>query len=225
MRGSEVVVTPVDVALLEAIDRLRSVVAAAKDVGITRDRAVYRLARLRRRLGAPLVEAHRGGPAGGRTRLTRRGVAVVEGGAEAVAWPNGKKPPRHQGFTGRYAHEPEPHVTAPDGFSASVAFDAVDGENVRVLLDPESIVVVLGRPRSSARNAWPGVVQRVRVVPGSSGSGRRELLVRVGPHELAVAVTDRSVRSLGLSPGRKVTLLAKATALRRAGATPGSRPG
>jgi molybdate transport system regulatory protein len=219
----EIVVTPLDIALLAALDRNRSVVAAAKAVGISRDRAVYRLARLRRKTGGPVVSARRGGGSGGETRLTPRGRAILSGGAEAASWPSNAPPPHHQGFTGVYRTDPEPHVVAPDGFSAAVAFAATDGEKVAVTIDPEAIVVALGTMRSSARNAWDGVVERVHRPRGGGPSGRRELTVRVGSRRLTVAVTARSVASLGLRPGRRVTLLAKATAVRPVGLTRGSR--
>ncbi|MCI4370533.1 MAG: TOBE domain-containing protein, partial [Thermoplasmata archaeon] len=141
------------------------------------------------------------------------------------AWPERARPPKHQSLTGVYRSDPEPRLFASDGFSAAVAFRAVDGERVTVAIDPEAIVVALGPVRSSARNAWSGVVERVRTPKGGAPTGRRELSVRVGRHQLTVAVTERSVRSLGLKPGRRVTLLAKATALRPVGATRGSRPG
>jgi molybdate transport repressor ModE-like protein/molybdopterin-binding protein len=225
MPAREFVVTPLDISLLAAVDRVGSVVAAARSVGVSRDRAVYRIARLRERAGGAVVTTRRGGAAGGRTGLTARGRAVLEGGAEAAAWPEGGRPPRHQNLTGVYRTDPEPRLFASDGFSAAVAFVARDGERLTVTLDPEAIVVALGTTRSSARNSWPGVVEKVRTPAGDGPAGRRELSVRVGRHSLTVAVTERSVRALGLKPGRRVTLLAKATALRRVGATRGSRPG
>jgi molybdate transport system regulatory protein len=223
MTARELVVTPLDIALLAALDRDGSVVAAARDVGISRDRAVYRLERLRARAGGPVVNAHRGGTRGGGSGLTPRGRAVLSGGAEAASWPSNAPPPHHQGITGVYRSEPEPHVVAPDGFSAAVAFAAEDGQKVTVTIDPESIVVALGAMRSSARNAWEGVVERVRRPRADGPTGRRELTVRLGAHRLSVALTARSVASLGLRPGRRVTLLAKATAVRPVGLTRGSR--
>jgi molybdopterin-binding protein/molybdate transport repressor ModE-like protein len=224
MTPREIVVTPLDIALLAALDRERSVVGAARTVGISRDRAVYRLGRLRRKMRGPVVAAHRGGGTGGGTRLTPRGRAILSGGAEAASWPANAPPPHRQGFTGVYRTDPEPHVVAPDGFSAAVAFAAIDGERVAVTIDPEAIVVALGAMRSSARNAWPGVVEGIHRPRGGGPSGRRELTVRVGTRRLTVALTARSVASLGLRPGRRVTLLAKATAVRPVGRpTRGSR--
>jgi molybdate transport system regulatory protein len=223
MRTRELVVTPLDIALLAALDRDRSVVAAARAVGISRDRAVYRLERLRTRAGGSVVSARRGGAGGGGSGLTARGRAVLSGGAEAAAWPSKGTPPHHQVFTGIYRTNPEPHVVAPDGFSAAVAFGAKEGQRVAVTIDPESIVVALGTMRSSARNVWDGVVERVRSPRDTGPGGRRELTVRIGERRLAVALTARSVASLGLRPGRRVTLLAKATAVRPVGFTRGSR--
>jgi molybdate transport system regulatory protein len=221
----EVVVTPLDVSLLAALDRSRSVVAAAREVGISRDRAVYRLARLTQRAGGPVVNAQRGGARGGGSGLTARGRAVLSGGAEAASWPSDRPPPRHQGFTGVYHTEPEPHVVATDGFSAAVAFPAEDGARIAVTVDPEAIVVAIGAVRSSARNAWDGVVEGVRSPKIDGPSGRRELTVRVGRRRILVALTARSVESLELRPGTRVTLLAKATAVRPVGLTRGSRRG
>jgi molybdate transport system regulatory protein len=225
MPAQQFVVTPVDIALLAALDRVGTVVAAARSVGISRNRAVYRLARLSERAGGSVVTTHRGGARGGESGLTARGRAVLEGGSEAAAWPQGARPPRHQSLTGVFHSDPEPRLFASDGFSAAVAFVAGEGERVTVTIDPESIVVAIGALRSSARNAWSGIVERVRTPSGEGASGRRELSVLVGRHRLTVAVTERSVLALGLKPGRRVTLLAKATALRPVGVTPGSRPG
>jgi molybdate transport system regulatory protein len=223
MPGREFVVTPLDVALLAALERRRSVVAAAREVGISRDRAVYRLTRLRQRAGGPIVNARRGGASGGGTGLTARGRAVLSGGAEAASWPSEGSPPRHQGFTGVYHAEPDPHVVADDGFEAAVAFAAEDGARIGVTMDPEAIVVAIGAVRSSARNAWDGVVERIRSPKDGAESGRRELTVRVGRRRIQVALTARSVGSLELTPGTRVTLLAKATAVRPVGLTRGSR--
>ncbi|MCI4361657.1 MAG: TOBE domain-containing protein, partial [Thermoplasmata archaeon] len=203
--------------------RRRSVVAAAREVGVSRARAVYRLARLRQRAGGPMVNARRGGASGGGSGLTARGRAVLSAGAEAASWPSDGVPPRHQGFRGVFHLEPEPHVEASDGFSAAVAFVAEDGAPVAVTIDPEAIVVAVGAVRSSARNAWDGVVERVRSPKGGGPSGRRELTVRVGRRRILVALTARSVESLELAPGRAVTLLAKATAVRPVGLTRGFR--
>jgi molybdopterin-binding protein/molybdate transport repressor ModE-like protein len=224
MAAKEVVVTPLDIRLLAALDREHSVVAAARSVGISRDRAVYRLGRLRQRAAGPIVAAKRGGATGGGSGLTPRGRAFLSGGAEAVAWPSDAAPPRHQGFTGVYRSQPEPHVVASDGFSAAVAFSAEEGTKVAVTVDPEAIVVAIGPVRSSARNVWAGEVEKVRNPRGGGPSGRRELTVRVGRRHIVVAVTAGSVASLDLRPGRRVTLLAKATAVRPVGLTRGSRP-
>ena len=223
MASGEVVVTPLDIRLLAALDREQSVVGAARSVGISRDRAVYRLGRLRQRAGGPIVSASRGGAGGGGSGLTARGRAVLAGGAEAVEWPSGAAPPHRQGFTGIYRTQPEPHVVASDGFSAAVAFAAEEGARVSVTVDPEAIVVAIGSLRSSARNVWAGAVEKVRSPPGGGRSGRREVTVRIGSRRLLVAVTARSVVSLDLRPGRQVTLLAKATAVRPVGLTRGSR--
>ena len=62
----------------------RSVVAASRSVGISRDRAIYRLARLDAAFGGPVVAAVRGGRAHGGTRLTALGDRIVRQGFGSV---------------------------------------------------------------------------------------------------------------------------------------------
>jgi molybdate transport system regulatory protein len=61
--------------------------------------------------------------------------------------------------------------------------------------------------RVSARNQLPATVKHV-----TEGAVMAEVSVEVdGGHEVVAAITAESARSLGLQPGRKVTVLIKAT--------------
>jgi molybdate transport repressor ModE-like protein/molybdopterin-binding protein len=216
-------VTDTDVELLRAVARERSVVAASRSVGLTRDRATYRLRRLREAFGGPVVEGRRGGSAYGTTRLTELGDRIVRGGFEALELLGSRPvapPTRSNRLTGAYRARPAPGVELPGGARLRVTFAAEEGERVTVLLDPEAVLVARGRFASSARN-----VLRARVVGvGRAPGGGRTLTVRTGPVRLRVAITDEAVRQLGLAPGVAVWLYVKATAIRRVAGPGPARP-
>jgi molybdate transport system regulatory protein len=211
------VVTNTDVALLKALARQPSVVEASRQVGISRDRAVYRISRLARAFGGPVVTGTRGGRGGGATRLTPLGDRIVRGGFDSVELIAGRTPGPATSpnlLRGIYHRDPSPEVVVGRSFSLTVAFGAADGERVAVSLDPENVILARERFRSSARNVIEGVVERIRAVPG-------EPSLRVGVRcvgaRLRVSVMPESVRELGLKRGTRVLLYVKATALRRVG--------
>jgi molybdate transport repressor ModE-like protein/molybdopterin-binding protein len=216
-------VTDTDVALLRTLAREPSVVAASRQVGISRDRANYRLARLEKAFGGPVVESVRGGRGHGTTRLTPLGDRIVRQGFDSVELLDARPvapPSRSNLLRGVYHLAPVPEVVLGKGVRLRVAFPAEEGEPVSVLLDPESILVARRKFPSSARNVLPGTVEEVR--PGRASLGWT-LLVRAGPARLRVAVTEEPVRQLGLAPGARVWLYVKATAVRRVG-RPSSAP-
>ena len=226
--GREVVLTPLDRALLSSLARATSLVEACRRVGISRDRGVYRLRRLDRALRSPVAVTHRGGPQHGMTRLTDTGLAILaqEPGSTVARAPHRANAPGTI-LTGTYRGGTPPIISVGGGLELAVAFDAAPGERVSVRLDPESILVATRRFATSARNVLPGVVRARDRSPASSGGGRVVLSVEVAGHRLAVALTESAIASLGLRPGRAVYLYVKATALRRrATATPtrGSLP-
>ncbi|MFZ3356252.1 MAG: TOBE domain-containing protein [Thermoplasmata archaeon] len=210
-------VTSIDVALLRALARERSVVAASRRVGISRDRATYRLARLRRAFGRPVVTGMRGGRGHGGTRLTPLGDRIVRGGFDSIELLNSRpvtplsQPNRLDGI---YHRSTAPEVWVDPRLHLRVAFDAEEREPVSVLLDPEAILVARRRFPSSARNVLAGRVEAVR---GDADPLGRTLLVRVGAARLRVAVTEEPIRQLHLRRGARVWLFVKATALRRVG--------
>jgi len=210
-------VTDTDVALLRSLERERSVVAASREVGISRDRATYRLGRLERAFGGPVVQSVRGGRGHGGTRLTPLGDRIVREGFDSIELLDAQPVAplsRPNLVRGVYRRRPEPAVELEGGFALRVAFDAEDGETVGVLLDPEAVLVARARFPSSARNVLVGTVDSVRTGPPPIG---RTVVVRVGTTRLRASVTAEPVRQLHLRPGARVWLYVKATALRRVG--------
>ncbi len=215
-------VTDTDVALLRSIGRSHSVVAASRELGISRDRAVYRLGRLARAFGGPVVQGARGGRAHGGTALTPLGDRVLRGGFDAVELLDARSlvgGARPNVLRGVYRAGPPPEVAVAPGLRLRVAFSAADGEPLRLVLDPEAIVVARRRFPSSARNVIAGTVERVERDPSGLGLTLR---VRVAGSTLRVALTEEPVRQLGLRPGVRVLLYVKATALRRVSDAPGA---
>lgn len=216
MTDRSVPVSSLDVTILGRIGATGSVVAAARALGISRDRANYRLRRLARAFGGPVVTSARGGRGHGRSLLTALGDRIAHGGFDVLQrlGPETARAPPNL-LRGTYRAGPPPTVEVGPGLSLRVAFAALDGEPVRVVLDPETIVVARRRFASSARNVLAGTVERIRPGPGPL---ERELDVRAGPVRLSAALTAEPIRSLGLARGRRVYLYVKATALRRVGA-------
>lgn len=64
---------------------------------------------------------------------------------------------------------------------------------------------------TSARNVWPAVIDALTVVGDAAGGSIRARLT--GPPTVAVDLTAAAVADLGIAPGRRVWVSAKATAL------------
>ena len=209
-------VTPADVTLLAEIGRTGSVVAAARGVPMDRDRAVYRLARLSRGFGAPVVEAARGGRGHGGTQLTDLGWRLVRSGSEVTLAPlhRSRSSPRATVFEGLWRPSPRPRIVLDSGLEVVVGFRAAPGETVRAVLDPEAVLVARERFPTSARNVWEGRLRSVREI---GSSGLVELTVQVRDSPVRALVTREAFRSLSLRRGAPVVLYVKATALRRIG--------
>ena len=206
-------VTELDLALLRALTTAPTLVAACRRLGITRDRGMYRLARLARIAGAPAVASEHGGRFGGGSRLTAKGRALLRRGADAFLLAPTVRSGAHEGgaLRGTYHARPDPSVVLPRGLTLHVAFDAHEGEPVVVAVDPEAVLLAPRAFASSARNRFVGEVLGLRRRARST----REVTVAVRGHQFRAAVTNESVRALRLTRGRRVVLYVKATAVRR----------
>jgi len=216
-------VTDLDVALLRAIGREQSVVAAGRAVGVSHDVAVYRLRRLARAFGGPVVASARGGRRHGGTTLTELGDRVLHEGFDSVeliaSRPVGASS-RPNLLIGTYHEGTTPEVEVDDGLRLRVVFRAEEGTRVGLAVDPEAILVSRRRFPSSARNVLGGTVERV---VRAAGASEASVVVRVGGSRLRAALTPEPIRELGLRPGARVVLYLKATAVRRVRALGSSR--
>lgn len=209
----EHLLTPLDLALLEAISAEGSLVGACRSLGVRRDRGNYRLRRLSQLAGGPVTLASRGGHPQGKTRLTPLGRSLLRRGTGPLGQqPDGARRMDRAVLRGTWHRHPEPHVDLSGGGPPwFVGFQAAEGEAVRVTVDPETILISQRRFPTSARNVLTGRVARVDDAPG----GQCRVRVRVGRMEIPVAVTPASVRRLGLRRGASAVLYVKATAVHR----------
>ncbi|HTT16742.1 MAG TPA: hypothetical protein VMH49_05245 [Thermoplasmata archaeon] len=202
MSASERFLTPLDRRLLEQLRGEPNVVHAARSLGIGRDRAVYRLARLARLFGGPVVRGLRGGASPGGSQLTRLGRHLL---AERT----GRRPPNR--WTGVYHRRPSPRVLLAHGSQLAVAFRAREGETLAVEVDPEAFVVARRPVALSARNVMPSRIAALRRLR----DGTVELHARWNEQDVRVALTASSVARLRLRVGGGAYLYAKAVAIRR----------
>ncbi len=209
----EAYVTPVDIELLAALEATGSIVEACARISITRDAGMYRLRRLRRAVGSPVVASERGGEDRGGTTLTDAGRRLLMRGSGPIRGAAvGTIPLPVNLLRGSWSPSPQPHVSVDDRVDLYVTFVARAGESVRVAVEPEAIVVARSRFPSSARNVLRGTVESLRRVDGL----RSLLHVRVGDATYVdAAITPRSETRLGLKPGTQVFLYLKATAVAR----------
>ena len=205
---------PIDLALLRAIADTGSVAAAARRLGIGRDRAVYRLDRFRSVTGGAAVQSRRGGRGHGASRLTSRARRVLV--ARSTPAPTAAV----TRVRGRFEGGPEPVIRLPDGQRLYVGFRARPGAMVEAMVPAESIVLAPRPIATSARNRLSARVARL----SPKGPGLLLAELQAAGTRWTVALTAASVHALRLAPGRRCYLLVKATAARRVAApvTPGS---
>jgi molybdate transport repressor ModE-like protein/molybdopterin-binding protein len=211
-------VTATDVAILRSVAQQHSVVAAARSLGIPRDRATYRLQRLARAFGGPVVSADRGGRTHGRTVLTSLGHHIVRSGPEAVEVLEGRPVvpwDRPNLLRGIYYRRPSARVDVGAPQSLRVTFEGTEEEPVGIVLEPEAIVLARSEFVSSARNVLRGEVLNLGALSGQGPRRATYVRVRWGPWRLKVAITPESIRTLELRRGSPVWLYIKATAIRR----------
>ncbi|MFQ3295744.1 MAG: molybdate transport system regulatory protein [Natrialbaceae archaeon] len=203
-----------DAALLEAIDEFGSLNRAADDLGRSYSRALERLEDLENAHG-PLVERHRGGPAGGGSELTntardllarfdrlRSGLSGVAETGETVLSGDVEDREGELGIV-RTDAGPVRAIVPADGDRVQVAVraDAVTLNDPVEIPEPDA---------TSARNRFEGVVKAV-----DRGTVIARVTVDVGAASpLAAVVTIDSVQRLDVRPGRCVVASFKATATR-----------
>lgn len=185
-------------ALLEAVQRLGNVSAAAVSLGMDPSNAHRHLRAAERRMGARLVHSRRGGRGGRNARLAPaakrmlrvdalRGVALPYDAAEGVT-------PIRVGR--RVLFAAGPHPQGP----------------VQVVVPPESIAI--RRPgkgqEGSPRNVLPARVLDVR----PSGEGTFVVRLAAGEMRLESLVVRGALAALRLRPGSRVVAIVKAVALR-----------
>ncbi|GAA3857152.1 TOBE domain-containing protein [Streptomyces sedi] len=66
----------------------------------------------------------------------------------------------------------------------------------------------LGEPRTSARNAFPGIITKVTL-----GDVAAQVEIQAGPHRLVSLVTREAVEELGLAVGEEAVARVKATSV------------
>jgi len=201
--------TPLDLRLLGRLATERNLVRTARELGIGRDRAVYRLARLHRLFGGPVTRSRKGGATPGRTELTPLGRRLLRRSSGAAS--------RTNRWRGTYRSLPSPRVLLGEGNALEVSFRYRDDRPVTVEVDPQAFVVGRRPAELSARNVLRATVTRVR----RERSGTAELTARWGNRSVRVALTAGSVDRLRLRPGTRAYLFLKAVAVHRS-PTPGS---
>lgn len=195
-------VSPVDHRLLAALRRVPNLVHAARSIGITRDRAVYRLQRLRHLYGRPAATGHRGGGATGATTLTPFGRSLLQ--------PMRHAPANTNRWRGIYRPGPPPHVDLGAGRVLEVSFRAPSEGSVTIEVDPESFVIARRPLLTSARNVFAARMESFRPL----SSGRVLLTARWKSLRVRAILTPGSIRRLRLARGQSAYFLLKAVAVR-----------
>lgn len=195
--------TPTDVKLLGALASTTNLVRAARTVGISRDRAVYRLERIGRLYGKPAAAGHRGRGATGSTTLTPFGRRLLA--------PRRGEGPADNRWEGVFHPRPGPHVDLAEGRSLTVAFRAHPGERVTLSAPPEAFLLARRRFESSARNVLRALLTRVHPL----GNGQVLVEGRWEGLPVRAAVTASSARRLRLAAGESVYFYLKAIAVRK----------
>ena len=176
------------IALLEAVGREGSISAAARAVGLGYRGAWEAIGAMNNLAGRPLVTGRTGGKGGGGAALTPDGVRLVES------------------FRRLEAEMARAFVTLAPDLSQGGAEGGPDpvADAARLMFG--------GFLRTSARNALRGTVTRVEAGPVNA----EVALDIAGGQLLVVTLTSRSVRGLGLFPGRPAIALVKAPLIRLA---------
>ncbi len=218
MSRRSTVLAQLDLDLLGELERGATLVAACQRLKIGRDRGVYRIRRLERALRRPVVATRHGGREPGRTELTSEGYRLLHTGMPGSDLGGGTPLGRvvtPGGLKGTWHAKPAPNVRVGGRLPLFVTFDAREGEEVQVAVDPEAVVLARRRFPSSARNVLAGRVRRIHQRGPGTGTSRRLLEIQVGRARLFAALTPAAVQDLHLAPGARAIVYVKATAVHR----------
>jgi len=234
--------------LLRSVAEHGSITRGAKAHGLSYKAAWDAIDLMNTMAGEPLVERSAGGRGGGSTRLTSRGLRLVERFEQIDAAHqrflklldeqsidleqpfsmlkvlNMKTSARNQ-FVGTItslrsgAVNDEIEITLPSGarIVAVVTQESAQSLGLRTkmtaiaLVKASSILVAtdLEGARVSARNQLPGTVSSI-----APGAVNAEVVIDLdGGGSVAAIVTQGSVKSLGLAPGKRAIALFKATSV------------
>lgn len=226
-------------ALLEAIDELGSISAAARRVDLSYKGAWDAVQALNNLFDSPLVEAAPGGRAGGAARLTSRGRAAVaafrrvqaemdaalskldQGLGSDVFWSLGMKTSARNALRGRIirvatgAVNTEVTLRLADGLDivAVVTARSVEdlglAEGAAAIALIKSSFVVLAKGEGLRTSARNQIVGVV--LSREDGAVMSEIRLDIGAGKtLAASITLESAETLELAPGDRVTALVKA---------------
>jgi molybdate transport system regulatory protein len=210
------------IALLEAVEELGSISAAAKQLGMSYRSAWDAMQALNNLFDAPLVEAQPGGKAGGAAMVTPRGKAVLkafgrvrteleatlskleslfaDGSAHDLFWSLGMRTSARNALRGEIIH------ISPGTVSAEVVLKVADGVTITAMLTRQSVEdldLAVGKPAIALIKASFVVLARGE---GLRTSARNQIAGLVSARE------DGAVNSeVALSIGGGKTLIATVT--------------
>lgn len=176
------------VALLEAIGREGSISGAARAVGLSYRAAWDAIRAMNNLVGRPLVSGQTGGRRGGGAQLTPEGIALVRGFRRLEA----EMARAFNALAPELDPDLGPELDADPGGEAGGATAA------RLMFG--------GFLSTSARNALRGTIVAAHAGPVSA-----EVALEIAEGQVLVTtLTSRSLRDLGLFPGRPAIALIKA---------------
>jgi molybdate transport system regulatory protein len=206
-----------DADLLRAVERERSLNAAASSLGRSYSRAHARLTDLEAAFGS-LVERTRGGSGGGGSSLTDDARRLLARFDRLRAEFSGVAEATETVFYGEVVDREGELVTVRTAVGQVRALAPAAVRTVQVTLRADAVTLhapsdVPPAGGTSARNRLSGVVDSVY-----AGEAVARVAVDVGSDEPLVAlVTAESLDRLGLEPGAEVVAIFKATATRAVG--------
>jgi molybdate transport system regulatory protein len=228
------------IALIEAIDRLGSIRAAAGALGLSYKGAWDGVQALNNLAARPLVETAAGGRSGGAAKVTvagrrlatafRQAEAALEAaavrlgdsleGSPNLFWSLGMR------TSARNALRGEVTAVTDGAVNAEVQVRLVDGVTVTAIVTRQSVEdlgLAVGRPAIALIDSSAIILAQGEVrtsarnrVPGTvqgreDGAVSTEILIDIGGGKtLAATITLASAEELGLQPGSPVTALIKA---------------